>query len=71
MPPVMKNKQLSMKRGKSIPTGGNKMMQGQASGAQKPGVTSQEHSRSKSKAAPKGGSTKMFGKSGSKNQTPA
>lgn len=68
---VMKNKQLSMKKGKAIPTGGNKMMHRQASGPQKPGVTSQEHSGTKSKGAVKGGSTKMFGKSGSKNLKPA
>lgn len=68
---VMKNKQLSMKRGAKIPTGGNKMMQGQATGPQKPGVTSQEHPRTKSKGCAKGGTTKMFGKSGSKTQKPA
>jgi len=60
---VMKNKQLSMKKttfAKAGPSG--KMMQGQATGQQKPGVTSQEQSRSKSKSAPAGGKTKMFGK---------
>lgn len=68
---MMKNKQLSMKKGKKIPTGSNKMMSRQATGPQKPGVTSQEHSASKSKGPAKGGSTKMFGKSGSKNLKPA
>ena len=60
---VMKNKQTSMKKGTKIQAGpSGKMMQGQASNAQKPGVTSQEHSRSKTKGAVKGGNTKMFGK---------
>lgn len=68
---VMKNKQLSVKRGSKIPTGGSNMMQRQASGAQKPGVTSQEHSAKKSKGAVRGGSTKMFGKSGAGRVKPA
>jgi len=68
----MKTKQLSMKRGKPIPAGGsNVMLKGQATGAQKPGVSSQEHSRTKSKACAKGGTTKMFGKSGANPQKPA
>lgn len=69
---MAKTKQLSMKRGSKIPTGGSgKMMQGQASNAQKPGVTSQEHSRSKTKGAVKGGSGKMFGKQTAKTLKPA
>lgn len=64
-------KQRSMKRGKAIPTGGKKMLQGQAANAQKPGVSSQEHSRAKTKGPVRGGTTKMFGKSGAKNQKPA
>lgn len=71
MASVMKNKQLSKKSGTKIPTGGNAMMKGQASGPQKPGFTSQEHSRTKSKGPVKGGTTKMFGKSTAKKQTPA
>ena len=71
MPSVMNNKQLSKKAGKAIPTGGNKMMKGQATGQQKPGVSSQEQSRTKSKGFAKGGNTKMFGKSTSKSQKPA
>lgn len=68
---VMKNKQLSKKAGTKIPTGGNKMMKRQGTGPQKPGVSSQEHSGAKSKGPAKGGTTKMFGKSTVKTQTPA
>lgn len=68
---VMKNKQLSKKAGPKIPTGSGKMMQRQGTGPQKPGVSSQEHSGTKSKTPPKGGKTKMFGKSSVKTQTPA
>ena len=71
MPPVTKNKQISKKSGKKIPTGGKGMMQGQATGPQKPGFTSQEQGRAKSKGPAKGGTTKMFGKQTAKNQTPA
>lgn len=53
---VMKNKQLSMKKGTAIQAGpSGKMMQGQATGQQKPGVSSQEHSRSKTKGPVKAG----------------
>lgn len=59
---VMKNKQLSMGKGKAIPTGSSgKMLKGQKTGQQKPGVTSQEHTPS-GKGPVKGGNTKMFGK---------
>lgn len=69
---VMKNKQLSMKKGAGVPAGpSGKMMHRQASGPQKPGVTSQEHSGSKSKGPVKGGSTKMFGKQTVKAAKPA
>lgn len=68
---VMKNKQLSSKTKKFITAGSGKMIQGQATGPQKPGVSSQEHSRTKSKTCAKGGTTKMFGFTGSKPQTPA
>lgn len=68
---VMKNKQLSKKAAGKIPTGGSTMMHRQATGPQKSGVTSQEHSGKKSKAPVKGGSTKMFGKSGVKQLKPA
>lgn len=69
---VMKNKQLSMKKGSKLPTEGpsGKMLKGQYTGTQKPGVTSQEKGASGGKFA-KGGSTKMFGKSGSKALKPA
>lgn len=69
---VMKNKQLSMKSKKMVfPGGSGKMMKGQASNAQKPGVSSQEHSRSKTKGPVKGGSTKMAGKGSAKPAKPA
>lgn len=68
---VMKNKQLSKKSGTKIPTGGNRMLRRQGAGPQKPGVTSQEHSGAKSKGPIKGGTTKMFGKTSVKTQTPA
>lgn len=72
MPPVMKNKQLSMKRGTKVAAGpSGTMMQRQGAGPQKAGVTSQEHSGAKSKGAVRGGSTKMFGKSGVKAAKPA
>lgn len=69
---VKQNKQISMKKGKTIPNEGpsGKMMKGQASNTQKPGFSSQEQSRSKG-GAPKGGSTKMFGKTSSKALKPA
>lgn len=71
LPSVLKNKSKGVKSGMKVPAGGSgKMMQGQASNAQKPGVTSQEHSRSKG-GKPHGGSTKMFGKSSVKTQKPA
>lgn len=69
---VMKDKTLSRKSGMKVSGGpSGKMMQGQASNAQKPGVTSQEHSRSKTKGPVKGGNGKMFGKSGSKPLKPS
>jgi hypothetical protein len=72
MPSVMKNKQLSMKKGVGVQAGpSGKMMQGQATGQQKPGVSSQEHSRTKSKGPVKGGTTKMFGKQTVKPVKPA
>lgn len=71
MATVMKNKQLSMKRGTKVAGGSSSMMKRQAAGPQKPGVSSQEHSATKSKGAVRGGSTKMFGKSGSKPLKPA
>lgn len=59
----MQSKQKSMKKGPKINAGpSGVMLKGQASNTQKPGVTSQEHSRTKSKGAVRGGSTKMFGK---------
>lgn len=69
---VMKNKQLSMKKGSKVANEGpsGKMMKRQFTGTQKPGVSSQEQSKSGGTGA-KGGTTKMFGKSGSKKQTPA
>lgn len=68
---VMKNKQLSMKKGSKVPAGGSgKMQQRQFTGQQKPGVSSQEHSKSGGNGA-KGGSTKMFGKQTVKAVKPA
>ncbi|QIG66846.1 hypothetical protein EVB41_016 [Rhizobium phage RHph_TM3_14A] len=69
---VMKNKTLSRKQGKTLPNEGpsGKMMKRQHTGQQKPGVSSQEQSKSGGNG-PKGGSTKMFGKSGSKQLKPA
>lgn len=69
---VMKNKQLSMKKGTKLPNEGpsGKMMKRQFTGTQKPGQSSQEQSKSGGTGA-KGGSTKMFGKSGSKALKPA
>lgn len=62
----------SSKSGLKVPAGGsNVMLQGQATGPQKPGVSSQEQSRSKDKGFAKGGSTPMFGKQTSKPLTPA
>jgi hypothetical protein len=69
---VMKNKQLSMKKGSKIQAGpSGKMMQGQATGPQKPGVSSQEHARTKSKGMIKGGGNKMVGKQSVKPLKPA
>lgn len=69
---AMKTKQLSIKKGSKIQAGpAGKMMQGQATGQQKPGVSSQEQSRTKTKGGVKGGSGHMFGKSGSKQLKPA
>jgi hypothetical protein len=72
MPTVMKNKQLSMKSEKMINAGpSGKMMKGQATGQQKPGVTSQEHSRTKTKGPVKGGNGHMVGKQTVKALKPA
>lgn len=73
LPSVMKNKSKGVKSGMKVPTGGSgKMMQGQATGPQKPGVTSQEQGRSKGKSfGVKGGNGHMFGKSGVKTKKPA
>ncbi len=73
LPSVMKNKSKGVKSGMKVQAGpSGKMMQGQATGPQKPGVSSQEQSRSKGKSfGVKGGGGKMFGKSGVKKQTPA
>ena len=68
---VMKNKQLSIKKGAGVKGGSGKMLQGQASGQQKPGVSSQEHSRTKTKGPVKGGSAKMVGKQTAKALKPA
>lgn len=71
MPSVMKNKTLSSKKGKTIPNEGpsGKMMKGQHTGAQTPGVSSQEK-KSLSGLGAKGGTTKMFGKTGSNAKKP-
>lgn len=68
---TMKSKQLSIKKGGGIKGGSGKMMQGQASGQQKPGVTSQEQSRTKTKGPVKGGSGHMVGKQTVKAAKPA
>lgn len=71
MPSVMKNKTLSSKKGKTMPNEGpsGKMMKQQHTGAQTPGVSSQEKKPIGGIGA-KGGSTKMFGKSGSNPKKP-
>lgn len=72
MPTTMKNKQLSMKKGTKVQAGpSGKMMQGAATGQQKPGVTSQEHSRTKTKGPVKGGNGHMVGKQTVKAVKPA
>lgn len=58
---VMKNKQLSMKKGTGAKGGSTSMQHRQFTGTQKPGVSSQEQSKSGGKGAV-GGKTKMFGK---------
>lgn len=68
---VMKNKQLSMKKGTGVKGGSTKMQQGQATGQQKPGVSSQEQSRTKTKGFAKGGGNKMVGKQSVKALKPA
>lgn len=69
---VMKNKSISRKAGTKVPAGpSGKMMHGAATGPQKPGVSSQEQSRTKSKGPVKGGSGKMFGKQSVKTLKPA
>jgi hypothetical protein len=66
----MKNKQLSMKKSKTIPNEGKgHMMKGQHTGTQKPGATSQEKGASGGKFA-KGGSAKMFSFAPSKPKKP-
>lgn len=58
---VMKNKQLSMKKGSGAKGGSTSMQARQFTGTQKSGVSSQEQSKSGGNGA-KGGTTKMFGK---------
>lgn len=65
------SKILSEKKGVKVQAGpSNVMLKGQASNPQKAGVTSQEHSRTKSKGAVRGGKTKMFGKQTAKPAKP-
>lgn len=65
------SKLLSKKKGIRVPAGpSNGMLKGQAANQQKPGVTSQEHSRAKTKGAVRGGKTKMFGKQTAKPAKP-
>lgn len=61
LPPVMKNKSKGVKSASGAKGGSTGMQHRQFTGAQKPGVSSQEHSKSGGTAA-KGGTTKMFGK---------
>lgn len=68
---IRKNKQLSMKRGKPVPAGGSKMLKCQHTGTQTPGMTSQEARTRGGKGFAKGGTSKMFGFTGSKTQKPA
>lgn len=69
---AVKSKLISSKAGPKVPAGpAGKMMKGQATGPQKPGVTSQEQSRAKTKGCAKGGTTKMFGKQTAKAAKPA
>lgn len=70
LPPVMKNKSKGVKSGVAVKAGpSGKMQQRQFTGQQKPGVSSQEHSKSGGLGA-KGGTTKMFGKQTAKPAKP-
>jgi len=69
---VMKNKQKSMKKGSTVPGGGSaKMLKGQHTGTQTPGVTSQQKKGGGGGFGVKGGNGHMFGKSGVKPLKPA
>lgn len=67
---MMKTKQLSMKKGTGAKGGSTSMLQRQFTGTQKPGVSSQEQSKSGGKGAV-GGKTKMFDKQTAKPAKPA
>ena len=70
LPPVMKNKSKGVKSASGAKGGSTSMQKRQFTGQQKPGVSSQEHSKSGGIGA-KGGSTKMFGKQTVKAVKPA
>lgn len=74
LPSVMQSKQKTMKKSSTIPNEGpsNVMLGRQVTGPQKPGVGSQEQgSGASSGLGAQGGSTKMFGFTGSKPAKPA
>lgn len=64
------NKDAKKRAGVPVKGGSTSMQKQQFTGTQKPGVSSQEHSRSSGTGA-KGGNTKMFGKQTSKAAKPA
>lgn len=72
---VMNSKQQSLKKSKTLPDvegPSNVMLGRQNTGPQKPGVSSQEQPEGKSSGlGAKGGTTKMFGYTGSKPAKPA
>lgn len=64
------NKDAKKRAGVPVKGGNTAMQKRQFTGTQKPGVSSQEHSKSSGDGA-KGGSTKMFGRQSAKPQKPA
>lgn len=64
------NKDAKKRAGVPVKGGTTSMLKQQHTGAQKPGVTSQEKGKSSGDGA-KGGSTKMFGKQTAKTAKPA
>jgi hypothetical protein len=64
------NKDAKKRAGVAVKGGNTSMMKQQFTGTQKPGMSSQEHSKSSGDGA-KGGNTKMFGKQKVKAAKPA